>query len=208
VVFTLLGNKIGMTQIFDSQGNIIPVTVIKVGPCCITQIKSQENCGYKAIQIGYVEMSNHQKRLTKPELGHFIKKNLKPYRHLKECKVENEENYTLGENFNVEIFSIGQYVKVTGASIGKGNTGNVKANNFSTGAKTHGSKHHRLQGSLGAGTSPGRVFPGKKMPGRTGNQKCTIKNLEIVGIKPEENLLIIKGSIPGKPGNLVSITNL
>lgn len=208
MVFGLLGNKIGMTQIFDEDGNIIPVTIIKGGPCCITQIKNAEKCGYDSIQIGYIEMSNNQKRLTKPELGHFIKKNVPPYQYLKEFKGININNYELGQKIDVNIFKVGQSVKISGNSIGKGNLGNVKRNNFNTGANSHGSKHHRLQGSLGAGTSPGRVFPGKRMPGRTGNKQCTISNLKIVAIKHEENLIIIKGSIPGKNGNLISITNM
>jgi large subunit ribosomal protein L3 len=208
VAFGLLGNKIGMTQIFDEDGNIIPVTIIKGGPCFITQIKTEAECGYNSIQLGYHEMSNHQKRLTKPELGHFLSKNLPPYRYLKEYKNSNIDSYIIGQKIDVEIFNIGQLVKVTARSTGKGNVGNVKRNNFKTGANTHGSKHHRLQGSLGAGTSPGRVFPGKKMPGRTGNEQCTIRNLQIIDIKTEENLIILKGSIPGKKGNLISITNI
>lgn len=195
-----------MTQIFDLKGNIIPVTIIKSGPCVVTQIKSTINSGYNAIQLGYLEMSAPQKKLTKPQLGHFSKINLPPFRYLKEYRSEKTEIYTIGQKLGVEIFEIGQYVNITGSTIGKGNLGNIKRNHFRTGAMSHGSKHHRLQGSLGAGTSPGRVFPGKKMPGRTGNEKCTIQNLEIIGIDLKENLLIVKGSIPGKAGNLINVT--
>lgn len=200
----LLGNKIGMTQIFDKSGNIVPVTIIKGGPCYITQIKSEENCGYNAVQIGYLEVSNRLKALTKPELGHFNKVNLPPFRYLKEFHV-NEINYKLGQQFTVEMFEVGQQVNVSGLTTGKGNTGNIKEHNFSRGPMAHGSKHHRLQGSLGAGTTPGRVFPGKRMPKRVGNEKRTILKLEIIDIDTKENLLVIKGSIPGKAGNLVSI---
>jgi large subunit ribosomal protein L3 len=201
----ILGNKIGMTQIFDKNGDVISVTVIKTGPCVITQIKSLENCGYNAIQVGYTEISANSKSLTKPRLGHFNKVNLPAYRFLKEFRMENLNDYKVGEIFTVENFKIGQFVNISGLSIGKGFAGNVKRNNFGTGPKTHGSKHHRLQGSLGAGTTPGRVFPGKKMSGHLGNTQVTIKSLQIIDIDTKENLLIVKGAIPGKSGNLVSI---
>lgn len=201
----LLGNKIGMTQIFDTKGDVIPVTIIKGGPCYITQIKSNENCGYNAIQLGYVELSSTAKSLTKPYLGHFNKVSLPPFRYLQEYRTENVVNYELGQKFSVENFEIGQFVSVTGFTIGKGNTGNIKQHNFSRGPMKHGSKHHRLQGSLGAGTTPGRVFKGKKMPGRVGMEKRTILGLEIVDIDKKENLIIVKGCIPGKAGNLISL---
>jgi large subunit ribosomal protein L3 len=201
----LLGNKIGMTQIFDRKGNIIPVTIIKAGPCYITQLKSKINCGYNAIQIGYVEASLIKKELTKPEYGHFIKNNLPAFRYLKEFQLKDILNFNLGQKLDSELFKIGEHVNITGFTIGKGNTGNIKLHKFNRGPMSHGSKHHRLQGSMGAGTSPGRVFPGKKMPRRSGMEKRTIQGLEIIDINPEENLLIIKGSIPGKAGNLVSI---
>jgi large subunit ribosomal protein L3 len=201
----ILGNKIGMTQIFDKKGDVVPVTIIKGGPCYVTQIKSMENCGYNAIQLGYLELSANSKTLTKPRLGHFSKVNLSPFRYLKEYKTGETETYELGQKFSVEMFEIGQHVNVTGLTIGKGTSGNIKRNNFVQGAMGHGSKHHRLQGSIGSGTTPGRVFPGKKMPGRLGMEQKTIKGLEIIDIDKSQNLLIIKGSIPGKSGNLVSI---
>lgn len=194
-----------MTQIFDSKGEIIPVTIIKSEPCFITQIKSENNCGYNAIQIGYLEVSTSKKTLTKPELGHLSKVNLPGFKHLKEYQTNNISDYKIGQKIDLTNFEIGQLVNISGLTIGKGNTGNVKRHHFNTGAMSHGSKHHRLQGSMGAGTSPGRVFPGKRMPGRVGMEQRTIKNLEIVSIDTEENLLIVKGSIPGKSGNLVSI---
>ena len=203
--FSILGNKIGMTQIFDTKGNIIPVTVIKTGPCYITQVKSSDKCGYNAIQIGYIELNANSKKLKKPMLGHFNKAKTTGFRYLKEYKTDNIQNYELGQKLNVENFTIGQSINVSGLTIGKGNTGNIKRNHFNRGAMTHGSKHHRLQGSMGAGTSPGRVFPGKKMPGRVGMEQITVKNLEIIDIDKEQNLLIIKGSVPGKTGNLLNI---
>ena len=201
----ILGNKIGMTQIFDKKGDVIPVTVIKGGPCYITQIKSNDKCGYDAIQLGYLELSSNSKSLTKPELGHFNKVNLPPYRYLKEYKTTGSQEYTIGQKFSVEMFEVGQEISVTGLTIGKGYAGNVKRNHFNQGALSHGSKHHRLQGSIGAGTSPGRVFPGKRMSGRLGGDKRTISGLEIIDIDTKENIIVIKGSIPGKSGNLVSI---
>ncbi len=186
----ILGNKIGMTQIFNKNGKIIPVTLIKCGPCYITQIKSILTDGYNAIQIGYG----------------LTKKNFFSYRYLKEYKILNINNFKKGQEFNVNFFKIGDKIQITGLTIGKGNMGNIQKNNFVRGPMSHGSKHHRLQGSLGAGTSPGRVFPGKKMPGRIGMTNCTIKNVEIIDIDVNSNLLIVKGSIPGKVGNLINIT--
>jgi large subunit ribosomal protein L3 len=206
VSFGILGNKIGMTQIFDTKGNVIPVTIIKSGPCVVTQIKSKTDCGYNAVQVGYSELSGNEKCITKPLLGHFNKSNLPPFRYLKEYRIEEKESYEVGQKLTLDMFEIGQTVTVTGLTIGKGNAGNIKRNNFVRGAMTHGSKHHRLQGSIGAGTTPGRVLPGKKMPGRLGMEQRTISGLQIISIDNEENLLVIKGSIPGKPGNLVSIS--
>jgi len=202
----ILGNKIGMTQIFDTKGEIIPVTIIKGGPCYVTQIKSNENCGYNSIQLGYLEVVPTLKSLTKPRLGHFSKVNLPPYRYLKEYKIDEIQNYTIGQEFNVDLFEIGQSINVTGFTIGKGNAGNIKQHNFSRGAMTHGGKSKRLQGSMGSGTTPGRVYPGKRMPGRLGMEKRTIKGLEIIDIDKTTNIIVIKGSIPGKSGNLVSMS--
>ena len=196
-----------MTQIFTSKGEIIPVTIIKGGPCYVTQIKMEKNCGYEAIQLGYLEVSSNSKILTKPQLGHFNKVNLPPYRYLKEYKSKGEKlEYEIGQKLSVEMFEIGQRVNITGFTIGKGFTGNIKKNNFERGAMTHGSKHHRAQGSLGSGTTPGRVFPGKRMSSQSGMEKRTILGLEIIDIDKNENLIVVKGAIPGKSGNLVSIT--
>jgi len=199
----ILGNKIGMTQIFADNGNAIPVTVVKVGPCYITQIKSVENNKYKAIQIGYQNIS--KLKLNKPELGHLEKNNHLPLKYLKEYRINTTEDFKMGQIIDVNNFQEGQFVDVTGNSIGKGFTGNQKRNNFSRGPMTHGSKNHREPGSIGQSTTPGRVFPGKRMAGRVGNTQVTISKLKILKLDVNENLLIIKGSIPGKPGNLLSI---
>jgi len=202
----LLGNKIGMTQIFDESGNVIPVTILKVGPCVITQIKTQLNDGYNSIQIGYGNVSS--KKLPQPELGHLKKFDIQPLRYLKEFKVQDNEDFKIGQVLNVETFSPGQLVNIRGKSIGKGHSGLQKRHNFARGPMTHGSKNHREPGSIGMGTTPGRVFPGKRMAGQLGNQMKTIRKLKIIQINAEENILIIKGSVPGKPGNLVSIIPL
>ncbi len=199
----LLGNKIGMTQIFDESGNIIPVTILKVGPCVVTQVKTKSKDGYDSIQIGYGNVSN--KSLTQPELGHLQKSNIQPVKYLKEFRVNEDNEFTLGQVLNVESFSPGQLVNIRGKSIGKGFSGLQKRHNFTRGPMTHGSKNHRAPGSIGMGTTPGRVLPGKKMAGQLGNKITTIKKLKVIQTNLEENILVIKGSVPGKPGNLLSI---
>ena len=199
----LLGNKIGMTQIFDETGNIIPVTILKVGPCVITQVKMQSKDGYDSIQIGYGNVSSNS--LTQPELGHLQKSNIQPLKYLKEFRTTEEDEFSIGQILKVDSFSPGQFVNVRGKSIGKGFSGLQKRHNFTRGPMTHGSKNHRAPGSIGMGTTPGRVLPGKKMAGQLGNKITTIKKLKIIQINPEENILVIKGSVPGKPGNLLSI---
>ena len=199
----LLGNKIGMTQIFDEFGNIIPVTILKVGPCTITQIKTKIHHGYNSIQIGYFDISS--KLLTQPELGHLQKSNIQPLKYLKEFKIDNEHKFEVGQVLKVDLFSAGQFINVKGKSIGKGFASLQKRHNFTRGPMTHGSKNHRAPGSIGMGTTPGRVLPGKKMAGQLGNKIVTVKKLKIIQLNLEENILVIKGSIPGKPGNLLSI---
>ena len=199
----LLGNKIGMTQIFDESGNIIPVTILKVGPCVITQIKTAEKDGYTAIQVGY--SNTESKSLTQPELGHLQKSNIQPLKYLKEFRIESDHQFEVGQVLTVETLSTGQFVNIQGKSIGKGFTGLQKRHNFTRGPMTHGSKNHRAPGSIGMGTTPGRVLPGKKMAGQLGNKITTIKKLKVVQFNLEENILVIKGSVPGKPGNLISI---
>jgi large subunit ribosomal protein L3 len=199
----LLGNKIGMTQIFDEFGNIIPVTILKVGPCVVTQIKTKSKDGYDSIQIGYGNVSS--KSLSQPELGHLQKVNLQPLKYLKEFRINDDCKFEIGQVLNVNSFSPGQFVNVRGKSIGKGFSGLQKRYNFTRGPMTHGSKNHRAPGSIGMGTTPGRVLPGKRMAGHVGDKTTTITKLKVIQINLEENILVIKGSVPGKPGNLLSI---
>ena len=199
----LLGNKIGMTQIFDEAGNIIPVTILKVGPCIITELKTTEKNGYNSVQVGYGNVSS--KSLTQPELGHLQKSNIQPLKYLKEFRINQESELEIGQVLNVNSFEPGQFVNIQGKTIGKGFSGLQKRHNFTRGPMTHGSKNHRAPGSIGMGTTPGRVLPGKKMSGQLGNKIRTIKNLKVIQINSEENILVIKGSVPGKPGNLLSI---
>jgi len=199
----LLGNKIGMTQIFDESGKIIPVTVLKIGPCIITQVKTVLKDGYNAIQIGYGNVS--RKSLTQSELGHLQKSNIQPLKYLKEFRINNPEDFQINQVLNVETFTAGQLVDIRGKSSGKGFSGLHKRHNFARGPMTHGSKNHRAPGSIGMGTTPGRVLPGKKMAGQLGNKIIKIKKLKIIQIDTKENILVVRGSVPGKPGNLLSI---
>ncbi|AFY78684.1 50S ribosomal protein L3, bacterial [Pleurocapsa sp. PCC 7327] len=201
----ILGTKLGMTQIFDQETGIaIPVTVVQAGPCPITQIKTPETDGYNSIQVGYQEVK--EKALSKPEIGHLSKSGASPLRHLKEYRLDEPSQYQLGSAIKVDIFSVGDLVDVAGKTIGRGFAGYQKRHNFKRGSMTHGSKNHRLPGSTGAGTTPGRVFPGKRMAGRYGNTQVTIRRLQVVRVDAERNLLLIKGAVPGKPGSLLSIT--
>jgi large subunit ribosomal protein L3 len=199
----LLGNKIGMTQIFDESGNIIPVTILKVGPCIVTQIKTKAKDGYDAIQVGYSYSSN--KSLTQPQLGHLQKSNIQPLKYLKEFRIDSTNKFEIGQVINVDLFSAGQLVNIKGKTIGKGFSGLQKRHNFTRGPMTHGSKNHRAPGSIGMGTTPGRVLPGKKMAGQLGNNVKTIKKVKVIQLDSKENILVLKGSVPGKPGNLLSI---
>ena len=201
----LLGNKIGMTQIFDQSGNIIPVTILKVGPCVVTQIKTTAKDGYNAIQVGYNNVSS--KSLNQPQLGHLQKSNLQPLKYLKEFQVAQDHEFEIGQVLTVDMLSTGQLVNIQGKTIGKGFAGLQKRHNFTRGPMTHGSKNHRAPGSIGMGTTPGRVLPGKKMAGQLGNKITTIKKLKVVQFNLKENILVVKGSVPGKPGNLLSIVS-
>ena len=200
----ILGTKLGMTQIFEPETGIaIPVTVVQAGPCTITQIKTKETDGYDSVQIGYQEVK--PKALNKPLLGHLRKSEASPLRHLKEYRLDDTSQFQLGQSLKADIFSAGEIVDVTGTSIGRGFAGYQKRHNFRRGSMSHGSKNHRLPGSTGAGTTPGRVYPGKKMAGRYGGTRVTIRKLSVVRIDTEQNLLLIKGAVPGKPGALLSI---
>ena len=200
----ILGTKLGMTQIFDQEtGAAIPVTVVQAGPCTVTQVKTSETDGYSSVQIGYGDVK--EKALSKPELGHLSKAGATPLRHLKEYRLDDATSYELGQAVTADIFEAGQVVDVSGDTIGRGFAGYQKRHNFKRGNMTHGSKNHRLPGSTGAGTTPGRVYPGKRMAGRYGGKKITVRKLEVVRVDGERNLLLIKGAVPGKAGNLLSI---
>jgi len=199
----ILGTKLGMTQVFDSEGKAVPVTVIQAGPCVVTQIKTKQTDGYSAIQLGYSEVA--PKALNKPELGHLKKSDAPPLRHLQEYRVAMVDGFELGQQIKVDAFTEGQSVDLIGTSIGRGFAGYQRRHNFARGPMSHGSKNHRLPGSTGAGTTPGRVYPGKRMAGRLGGDRVTIKKLSIVRVDLERNLLIVRGAIPGKPGALVNI---
>lgn len=199
----ILGTKLGMTQVFDDEGRAIPVTVVQAGPCTVTQVKTQETDGYSAIQIGYGEVA--QKALSKPELGHLAKAEAPPLRHLKEFRVGDVSSYELGQALTVNLFENGQLVDVIGTSIGKGFAGYQKRHNFRRGPMAHGSKNHRLPGSTGAGTTPGRVYPGKRMAGRLGGTRVTVRKLTVVRVDAERNLLLIKGAVPGKTGAFLTV---
>ena len=199
----ILGTKLGMTQVFDDAGVSIPVTVVQVGPCTVTQIKTKQTDGYSAIQVGYGEVK--PKALNRPLLGHLAKSSAPALRHLSEYRIDTSSDYALGQEIKADIFTVGQIVDVVGTSIGRGFAGNQKRNNFGRGPMSHGSKNHREPGSIGAGTTPGRVYPGKRMAGRLGGSRVTIRKLTVVRVDPERNLLLIKGAIPGKPGSLVDI---
>ena len=192
-----------MTQIFDDQGTAIPVTVLTVGPCMITQLKNIDNDGYQAVQMGYKQIRTQL--LTKARIGHLKKSSAPAFKYLYEYKVNSLENLNIGQNITIDQLKIGNLIHISGTSIGKGFTGYQKRHHFSRGPMSHGSKNHRQPGSIGAGTTPGRVFPGKKMAGRMGGKKVTIKNLLIIDIHIEDNIILIKGSIPGKKGSVVSI---
>jgi large subunit ribosomal protein L3 len=199
----ILGTKLGMTQVFDETGKAIPVTVVQAGPCPITQIKTSETDGYAAIQVGYGE--TREKSLSKPELGHLAKSSAPPLRHLHEYRVADVSGYELGQALTVDLFTPGQIVDVVGTSIGRGFAGYQKRHNFGRGPMAHGSKNHRAPGSTGAGTTPGRVYPGKRMAGQMGNAQVTIRKLTVVRVDAERNLVLIKGALPGKPGAIVNI---
>ena len=203
MVVGLLGNKIGMTQIFDEFGNVIPVTILKVGPCIVTQVKTLAKDGYNAIQIGYGNVLN--KKLNQAKLGHLKKLNLPSIQYLKEFRTKDDDAFKVGQILNVDLFSSGRLVNIKGKNIGKGFSGLQKRHNFTRGPMTHGSKNHRAPGSIGMGTTPGRVLPGKKMAGQLGNKIITIRKLKVIQTSLENNILVIKGSVPGKPGALLSI---
>ena len=202
----LIGKKQGMTRVFTPEGDAISVTVVSIEPNTITQIKSEETDGYSSVQV--TTGNKKEKHLTKPQLGHFKKNSIKPGEGLWEFRVTSDEitELEVGSNLFLEQFEEGQLVDVSGTSKGKGFQGTVKRWNFQMQDATHGNSiSHRAPGSIGQGTSPGRVFPGKKMAGRMGGKETTVSNLKVIKVDTKENLLIVKGAVPGKPGNLLNI---
>ena len=215
----ILATKVGMTQIFNEDGTLTPVTVLQAGPCVVTQIKTVENDGYSAVQVGFVDKKDkiankdkngkkeivHRHGVTKAEQGRFAKAGVSGKRFVREFKFDNADEYTLAQEIKADIFAVGDKVDATAISKGKGFQGAVKRHNQHRGPMTHGSKFHRHAGSNGAASDPSKVFKGKKMPGQMGNKKITIQNLEVVRVDAENNLLLVKGSVPGPKKSLVTI---
>ena len=199
----ILGKKLGMSQFFDDEGRSIPVTLIEAGPCRITQLKSEASDGYAAVQLGFGEI--REKLVNKPAQGHLARSGDEPLRHLREYRVDAVDGLELGGQITVASFEAGQKVDVRGDTIGRGFAGYQKRHGFSRGPMSHGSKNHREPGSTGAGTTPGRVYPGKRMAGRYGGKQITTRGLTILKVDSERNLLVVKGSVPGKPGALLDI---
>ena len=216
----ILATKVGMTQIFNEDGVLTPVTVLQAGPCVVTQIKTVENDGYSAVQVGFVDKKDkivtkdasgkkeiaHRHGVTKAEKGHFDKAGVSSKRFVREFKFENADEYTLAQEIKADIFAAGDKIDATAISKGKGFQGAIKRHNQHRGPMTHGSKFHRHAGSNGAASDPSKVFKGKKMPGHMGSKRITIQNLEIVKVDAARNALLIKGAIPGPKGSVVTIT--
>lgn len=199
----LMGKKLGMTGLFASDGRVIPVTVIQAGPCVVTQIKTQATDGYNALQLGFDEVK--PRLVTKPRQGHFRKSGEACFRHVQEFPVERPEEYSVGQQITLEIFAVGERVDVSGTTKGRGFAGVIKKEGFSGGRTTHGSKCHRIPGSIGSSAWPSRVFKGKGLPGHYGVERQTMQNIEIVDIRPEDHVLLVKGAVPGPASGLVAI---
>jgi large subunit ribosomal protein L3 len=201
----IIAKKIGMTQIFDAEGEIIPVTVLEAGPCQVVQVKTKEKEGYSSIQISFGEIK--EKNVNKPLAGHYEKSNATPKRRLKEFRLDDAESYELGQELKADVFAEGDHVDISGVSKGKGYQGNIKRHGQSRGPMAHGSKYHRAVGSMGGSSDPSRVFKGKNLPGQMGNVNCTVQNLTVVKIDAEKNLLLVKGAVPGSNGSIVYIVD-
>ena len=199
----IIGKKVGMTQIFDEKGSVIPVTVIEAGPCVIAQIKNAETDGYNAIQLGYGDVK--EKHINKPEQGHFKKANLSLKKHLREFKVNTIENVKVGDEVKVDVFEIGDKIDVQGTTKGKGFQGVIKRHGQHRGPMGHGSMYHRRPGSMGSTSTPGRVFKGKKLPGHMGRVTVTIQNLDVVKVDMDKNVILVKGSVPGPKGTILKV---
>ena len=198
----ILGKKIGMTQVFTEQGEVIPVTVVEAGPVVVTQVKTIENDGYNAVQVGFMDAK--EKSLNKPQKGHLAAANTLK-KHLKEFRVESVDAYTVGQELRADVFATGEMIDVTGISKGKGFQGPIKRHGQSRGPETHGSRYHRRPGSMGACSYPGRVFKNKKLAGHMGSVKVTVQNLEVVRVDADKNFILVKGAIPGAKGSVVTI---
>lgn len=203
MVNKIFGKKIGMTRFFLGDGESVPVTLIKVEPCVVIQKKTMEKDGYEAVQIGFTKQK--ERRLNKPLKGHLKKAGDRFFAHLREIRVENAGEYELGQEFRSDIFQIGETVQVSGRSKGRGFSGVMKRWGFSGGKKTHGSRSHRVPGSIGASATPARVLKGKKMPGRLGGEKTTIKNIKVLDVRPEMDVIALRGTLPGGRDALIEI---
>lgn len=201
----IIGKKLGMTQIFMEDGTRIPVTVVQAGPCVVTQKKTTDIDGYSAVQVGFEAMS--ASAATKPQLGHCTKSGQGVFRYLRELRIDGMSELGVGDMLTVEQFQAGDFIDVTGTSIGKGFQGVIKRWNFSGGRASHGSRFHRAPGSIGASATPSRVFKNKKMPGQLGNERVTVQRLQVVRVDVSENLLLIKGAVPGHRNNVILIKN-
>ena len=199
----IIGKKLGMTQIFDEKGNVVPVTVIEAGPCVVAQVKTIETDGYNAIQLGYGEVK--AKHINKPEAGHFAKSKLENKKHLREFRLEDISNFKVGDEVKADVFAKGEKVDIQGTSKGKGFQGVIKRHGQHRGPMGHGSMYHRRPGSMGATSTPGRVFKGKKLPGHMGSVTVTIQNLDVVAVDMDKNVILVKGSVPGAKGAILKI---
>ena len=199
----LIGKKVGMTQIFDEKGMIIPVTVIEAGPCVVSQVKTVETDGYNAVQLGFGEVKAH--KVNKPKAGHFAKANVEAKKHLREFRLEDVSNVKVGDEVKADTFEQGEKIDVQGISKGKGFQGVIKRHGQHRGPMGHGSMYHRRPGSMGSTSTPGRVFKGKKLPGHMGVQKITIQNLEIIKVDMDKNVILVKGSVPGPKGAILKL---
>ena len=199
----LIGRKIGMTQIFDEKGSVIPVTAIEVGPCTIVQIKTEEQDGYQAVQLGFGEVK--ESKLTKPQLGKFSKSKLTPKKYLREFRLDSIEGLNVGDELKADVFEVGDKVDIQGTSKGKGFQGVIKRHGQHRGPMGHGSMYHRRPGSMGSTSTPGRVYPGKKLPGHMGTETVTIQNLEVVRVDVDKNVILVKGSVPGAKKSILKI---
>ena len=207
MVTKLIGKKLGMTRYFVEEGRSVPVTLVKTGPCVVVQKKTVDRDGYEAIQVGF-DVQEKELRVNKPLRGHFAKSGGKLYRHLRELRVDKADEFEIGQEIKADIFSIGELVSVSGRTKGRGFAGVIKRWGFSGGKDTHGTRSHRVPGSIGSNTDPGRVFKGKKMPGRLGFERRTIKNLMVLDVRPEMDVIAIRGAIPGSRNSILEITKV